>query len=113
MSKLKKKPADISQENWDSVDSPEWTAEDFKRARPAKEVLPPALLKAVVEHRKRGQRGAQKTPTKVPVKLRVDPDVLQAYKDTGDGYQTRMAEVLRKGISAGGKRKTLQAGGAA
>jgi uncharacterized protein (DUF4415 family) len=34
---------------------------------------------------------------KVPVTLRVDPDVLAAYKASGPGWQTRMNEVLRKG----------------
>ena len=97
MKKLKEKPAEISQEDWDSVDNPEWTKEDFKRARPAKEVLPSALYEALVERRKRGQRGPQKAPVKVPVQIRVDPDVLNAYKATGSGYQTRMAEALRKG----------------
>jgi hypothetical protein len=34
------RPSDISQEDWDAVDVPEATAEDFARARPFKEVFP-------------------------------------------------------------------------
>jgi len=75
---------------------PEWTAEDFARARPAKDVLPPALYDALVK-RGRGQRGPQKTPIKKPVTIRVDQDVLKSYKATGKGWQGRMNDVLREG----------------
>lgn len=37
---------------------------------------------------------ATKKP-KVLVTIRVDPDVLDAYKATGDGYQSRMNTALR------------------
>ena len=94
----RKKPAHISQEAWDSVDIPELTEDFFKNACPAKEVLPPALYQTLVEHRKRGERGPQKTPTKVPTKIRIDADVLEAYKAKGRGWQTRMNEALRVAI---------------
>lgn len=75
---------------------PEWTDKDFARARPAKDVLPPALYDALVK-RSRGQRGPQKTPVKKPVTIRVDQDVLKSYKATGKGWQSRMNDVLREG----------------
>ena len=34
--------------------------------------------------------------TKVPVTMRLDPEVLAYFKDTGPGWQTRMGEVLAK-----------------
>lgn len=34
-------------------------------------------------------------PPKQPVKLRVDADVLEWFRSTGKGYQTRMNNVLR------------------
>jgi hypothetical protein len=40
MRKPPEKPLDISQEDWDAVDVPEATDEDFARARPFKEVFP-------------------------------------------------------------------------
>jgi hypothetical protein len=40
MRKNPEKPADVSQEDWDDADLPEWTEEDFARARPFKEVFP-------------------------------------------------------------------------
>ena len=78
-------------------DMPEWTDEDFARARPAREVLPPALYEAAVK-RRRGQRGPQKAPVKKLVTLRVDPDVLAHFKATGAGWQARMNEALRRSI---------------
>lgn len=76
-------------------DTFEASAEDFARAKPAKDVLP-ANVYALA--RRRGKRGPQKTPKKVPVSLRVDQDVLNAYAATGRGYQSRMNEVLRRGV---------------
>ena len=39
-------------------------------------------------------------PNKVPVTLRVPADVLEAYRRTGRGWQTRMQEALRAGLVA-------------
>ncbi len=68
----------------------ELTAEDLREFRPAAEVLSPELCK------KLGIRGAQKSPTKVQLSLRLTPDVIAAFKATGRGWQTRMGEVLRE-----------------
>ena len=101
MNKSKKKPSDISQEDWDSVNSPELGPKFFGNARPVREAHPE--LAAWSAKRKRGQRGAQKAPTKKPVTLRLDVDILNAFKSTGRGYQTRMAEALRKASPKTGK----------
>ncbi len=68
--------------------SPEWTAEDFDRARPATEVLP----QLVDAYRK--SRGPQKSPTKVPISMRLSPEVVDYFKSQGRGWQTRINEVL-------------------
>ena len=75
------------------AENPEWTSEDFRRARPALEVLPKEALDAI--RRYRGQRGPQKRPTKELISLRVDRDVVAAYRATGAGWQTRANEALR------------------
>jgi uncharacterized protein (DUF4415 family) len=95
----RKKPDHISQKDWDAAEIPEWTDEDFARARPTKEVLPPGVYNALVA-RRRGQRGPQKAPTKVALKLRIDRDILAAYKSKGRGWQTRMNDALRRGLKA-------------
>lgn len=52
---------------------------------------------ANVKHIMRGivRRGLAPVAPKVPVTLRVDPDVLDWFKGEGEGYQTRMNAVLR------------------
>ena len=79
-------------------ENPEWTEEDFKRARPASEVLPPEVY-ARLTARRPGQRGAQKAPTKVAVTLRLDPDVVAAFKAGGPGWQTRINQALKKVVA--------------
>ena len=68
----------------------EWTKEDFKAARPASE-LPDEVLAAFPR-----TRGPQKEPHKVPVSIRLSPDVVAYYKATGKGWQTRIDEELRR-----------------
>ncbi|MFT4179350.1 MAG: BrnA antitoxin family protein [Thermomonas sp.] len=47
--------------------------------------------------RKRGRPvGSTKPDAKVPVKLRIDPDVLAVLRATGDGWQTRVNTILRE-----------------
>jgi uncharacterized protein (DUF4415 family) len=41
------------------------------------------------------RRGAQKSPTKTQVALRLDADLLEALRATGDGWQTRINDMLR------------------
>jgi len=38
-------------------------------------------------------------PKKAKINIRIDADVLAAYKALGKGYQTRMNEALRKAIN--------------
>ena len=49
---------------------------------------------AISEKRKRGQRGPQQSPTKQLVSVRYSPEVLDYFKATGAGWQTRMDEAL-------------------
>lgn len=80
-------------------DSPEWTAADFARARPASEVLPeifPAALAA--EMLKPKGRGPGKKPAKAVTTLRLPAETLARWKATGPGWQTRMAELLTRAL---------------
>jgi uncharacterized protein (DUF4415 family) len=43
-------------------------------------------------------RGPQKSPTKVPVSLRLSPEVVDHFKATGDGWQTRIDDALKAAI---------------
>jgi uncharacterized protein (DUF4415 family) len=76
-------------------DIPELTAEDFARARPMKEMFPD-IVEAF--ERMRGQRGPQKAPTKERVGLRLNPDVVEHFRRTGPGWQSRINDVLAKHV---------------
>lgn len=50
------------------------------------------------------RRGRPKAAvTKEPVKLRLDPDVLAALRATGDGWQTRVNDMLRANLKLAGR----------
>lgn len=54
--------------------------------------------------RKRGRPvGSTQAVTKEPVKLRLDADVLAALRATGDGWQTRINEMLRASLHLAGR----------
>jgi uncharacterized protein (DUF4415 family) len=84
------------------AENPEWTEEEFSfsRARPALDVLPKEVVEAI--RRYRGQRGPQKSATKELISLRVDRDVVDAYRATGPGWQTRANEALRSYVKKAG-----------
>jgi uncharacterized protein (DUF4415 family) len=71
----------------------ELTRDDMALFKPAAEVLPASLLK------KLGVRGPQKSPKKVVTTIRLSPDILEKFKATGDGWQTRIDKSLRQFIN--------------
>ena len=81
-----------SKADWDEVsDNPELTEEDFKQARPFAEVFP-ELAASIA--RSRG-RPAADNPKK-QVTLRLDADIVERYRSSGKGWQSRINEDLRK-----------------
>ena len=61
--------------------------------RPASEVHP-ELVEAY-----RRSRGKQKAPTKIATSIRLSENVLEAYKQSGPGWQSRIDEDLQKLIA--------------
>lgn len=80
-------------------DNPEWTEEDFARARPASEIVSPAILDLLV--RKPGRPIMAENDRKQKVNIRLSPDVLEALRAGGAGWQTRADELLREGLRLG------------
>ena len=74
-------------------DNPEMTEEELKELRPFREVFPE--LAAAID-RKLGRPKAE-TPKKA-ISLRLDQEVIDRFKATGDGWQSRMNEALRKAV---------------
>ena len=89
LSRTKKTKGYTAREMRDVSDNPKWTKEKFSKARSFREVFP-ALANTI------RRRGKQKSPTKKAISLRLDPDVLEAYKAFGDRWQTRINNDLRK-----------------
>ncbi len=67
----------------------ELTAADLKRFRPANDVLPGTLLAKIKV------RGPQKAPVKERITIRLSPEVVQPFRATGDGWQTRVDAALK------------------
>ncbi|MEI9887024.1 MAG: BrnA antitoxin family protein [Rhizomicrobium sp.] len=90
------------------AESPEWTAEDFRNARPITELLPD-IVEAAERLRVRLGRPKLARP-KEHVTLRLDPVVVDSFKEDGPGWQGRINETLLKVVkrrkSAGRKRRT-------
>lgn len=70
------------------LDNPEWTAQDIKSATQFSSL--PVTLQAKL----RG-RGPQKAPPKISTTIRLSPDVVQAFRAGGDGWQTRIDAALK------------------
>ena len=86
---MKKKSKNIRDENWKAVDSPPLSDEMLSRMRPVKE-RHPDIPKRV--------RGPQKDPLKVPVSIRLSPDVIEYFKSQGKGWQTKIDKILNNYI---------------
>jgi uncharacterized protein (DUF4415 family) len=69
-------------------DNPEWTKEDFAKAKPLSAF--PELEAALK------RRGGRPSQDKQQVTLRIDRDVLERFKAGGPGWQTRINDALRK-----------------
>jgi len=73
----------------------------FERARPAREVLP-EIFGAEVAARMLKPRGRPPlTNPKRPTTIRLDADVMDAFRAVGRGWQTRINAVLREAVEAG------------
>ena len=67
-------------------DSPEWTDEDFARARPLAEAMPGLMRKV---------RGRQKSPIKERITIRLSRDVVGRFRASGPGWQVKVDTALR------------------
>ena len=80
-----------TQEDWDEVcDNPPMTDEELAGFRRGPTMQDPDLSADI-----KSRGGRPKSAVKrVPISLRVEPEVLAAFKATGPGWQTRMNEAL-------------------
>ena len=78
-------------------DAPEATAEWFQKARPASDVLPGLFGKSAAQALLKPKRGRPfAAHPKEHVNIRLDADIVGAFKRTGSGWQTRLNDALRE-----------------
>ena len=90
MRKLEPPPADFDE-------NPEWTKEDFARAKPFKEGFPEQYASW---KKNKGGRPPLESP-KVHIGFRLAADVVQGVRATGPGYNVRVEKVLREALEKG------------
>lgn len=78
----------------DDPDNPEWSEEDFARAKPIHEI--PELADFAEFIRKGGRPRLPERYRKRRVTIMLDPDVIDHFKAGGKGWQTRVNAALRK-----------------
>ena len=77
-------------------DAPEATADWFKRARPAAEVLSDVVGRKTASELLSRRRGRPPSASpKEHLNIRLDTDGVEAFRSTGSGWQTRINEALR------------------
>ncbi|MGR3485884.1 MAG: BrnA antitoxin family protein [Paracoccaceae bacterium] len=75
--------------DWDGVDSPPLTNAEREMMRPFTEALPEVATAM--------RRGRPKSDNpKIPVSIRLSPEVVAHFKAGGKGWQTRIDDALRR-----------------
>jgi uncharacterized protein (DUF4415 family) len=77
--KISLDPKDYPDVEIDDVDNPEWTEEDFAKARPLREVLPELYASLIAERE---------------VTLTLPGEVVQAFESQGGDWRARMSQAL-------------------
>jgi uncharacterized protein (DUF4415 family) len=98
--KRKSNPELIDKEN------PEWTEEEFRKSRPAPEVMPELVGPQVAADMLKRRGRPKAAETKTHFNIRLDADVLDAFKATGRGWQTRINRALREWLGDKESRKS-------
>ncbi len=88
---MRKKPDLMDEEN------PEWTSEDFAKARSLREIMPSAFFEGMEKLRKRGR--PRLASPKVVFSLRLPADLVQALQASGLDYRARVEKVLRAAVA--------------
>jgi len=82
----KHKPEEITQADWDAVDSPPLSDSFLATMKPVRQTKPDMPPRV---------RGPQKSPRKTPVALRLDTAIIEAFRATGHGWQSKVNAILR------------------
>jgi uncharacterized protein (DUF4415 family) len=94
----------LTQNALDDPDNPPLTDDDLAKAQPASEVLHELLGQELATEMLKKRGRPRKESTKKQVTLRISPDVIEYYRSTGQGWQSRIDQVLRDSIKKGSTR---------
>ncbi len=81
----------------------ELTEEDVLEFSPASEFLPTHMAPEIASKLLRPLGRPKANTTKEHVNIRLDPDIVAAFKATGRGWQTRLNEALREWLKVHSK----------
>lgn len=94
-------------------ENPELTDDWFARARPAAEVLREQFGAEAVAHLLKPRRGRPpKAARKRAINIRLSPEVLEHFRATGPGWQTRVDEALKSHVVRSANRAPARRRGA-
>ena len=79
--------------------NPEWTRERVSTAKPANEVLPQIFGTAAAEQMLRPRGRPRAKHPKELINICLSHDVLEHFKASGDGWQTRIDAALKQFIA--------------
>lgn len=80
-------------------DNPEWTADTFSKSRPASQVLP-QIFGAKVASKMLKPRGRPRAENpKERITIRLSREVVDTFRASGEGWQTRVDAALREYIA--------------
>lgn len=74
----------------------ELTSDELSKFKPISKANPKLLAKI---KKGIGQRGTQKSATKIPISIRVSPEVVEYFRAEGKGWQSLMDDVLKEYVA--------------
>jgi uncharacterized protein (DUF4415 family) len=80
-------------------ENPEWTAQDFAKARPASEVLPQLFGEKVAKEMLKPRGRPRVEFPKERINIRLSHEVVEHFKSAGEGWQTRIDAALLQFIT--------------
>ena len=81
------------------VDAREWSSDDFASARPASEMLPVIFGAKVAEQMLKPRGRPRAEFPKERINIRLSHEVIDHFKMSGQGWQTRIDNALRQFVA--------------
>ncbi len=85
-------------------DNPEWTAEDFARSQPARKVLAEQFGTPMAEEMLKPRGRPRLANPKERINIRLSHEVIEHFKASGQGWQSRIDAVLVDFVKKGQAR---------